>query len=814
MKERANRRRAFTMAVDCAQKRAAIPAPRLSRNQRNADMRHAALLEEIWVHKEIPPPIPPGSRDPGGWALLFHPWFDHNSLPMMVFDRESLAILGVNQAAIHHYGYSREEFLAMTVKDIRPSEDVPHLLDALHAGDHGTGGPFIGRHRKKDGTVFDVEVYSQSETLGSRTIVFAQIFDLTDRKRAEVLLQQSEQQFRSLFELSPDAIVVADQTGRITKLNGQVARLFGYSRMELLGQPVEVLIPERFRDAHPAHRRDFHAGPRMRPMGAGLELYGRRKDGTEFRVDIMLSPIETAEGCSVLCVIRDVSEKKRAEEALLLELSGALLANLDITKLLSAISAGIQRVVPHDFATLAFQDPETGQLRLQLLDVTYEKDMPSKEILVPVEGSAPGWVFRTREPLILDSLDTGRFKPETLRHLMGAGLKSACWLPLVGHDQVLGIMAVASRREAAFTPSDVGLLGQITGQVALALDNALAFRQLSELRDKLNQERRYLAEELRSEYSFDEIVGESQHLKRVLKQVETVAPTDSTVLILGETGTGKELVARAIHQLSGRRERAFIKLNCAAIPSGLLESELFGHEKGAFTGAITQKLGLMELAHQGTLFLDEVGDLSLELQPKLLRALQEKEFQRLGGTRTLPVDVRLVAATNHDLATMVADRQFRIELYYRLKVFPIMIPPLRERPTDIPLLVRHFVNKHSRGMGRRIETIPPEMMHALTRWHWPGNVRELENFMERAVILSTGPTLRAPLSELEFPQGTASTALDTTFQAAEREQIIRLLRETRGVVGGPRGASVRLGLKRTTLNAKIRKLGINPKDYI
>jgi PAS domain S-box-containing protein len=733
---------------------------------------------------------------------------------MMAFDRETLPILAVNESAIRHYGYSHEEFLGMTIKDIRPPEDIAHLLDGLRAGDHGISGPFTGRHRKKDGTLFDVEVYSQRETLGSRTIVLAQIHDVTERKRTEEALRRSEQRLRSLFEFSPDAIVVTDQEGRITAANAQVEKLFGYSRTELLGQLVEVLIPERFRNTHPAHRKDFHAEPRMRPMGVGLELYGKRKDGSEFHVDIMLSPIEAAEGRAVLSVIRDICEKKRADEALLLELSGVLLANLDISKLLSAISAGIRHVVPHDFATLAFHEPESDQLRLQLLDVGYEKDMPSKEIAVPVEGSAPGWVFRTRQPLILNQLDTSRFEPATLRHLIAAGLKSACWLPLVSHDRALGIMAVASRREAAFTESDVGVLGQVAKQVAIAMDNALAFRQLAELRDRLSQEKRYLEEELRTEYSFEEIVGASASLKRILKQVETVAPTDSTVLILGDTGTGKELIARAIHQLSPRRERTFVKLNCAAIPSGLLESELFGHEKGAFTGAIAQKIGLMELAHEGSLFLDEVGDLPLELQPKLLRALQEKEFQRLGGTRTFPVDVRLVAATNHDLAKMVEDHQFRIELYYRLKVFPITIPPLRERPEDIPPLVHHFVLSHSRRMGKRIETIPSEVMQTLTRWHWPGNVRELENFIERAVILSRGPLLRAPLSELKLPEETQAAPLDTTLEAAERDQIIRMLRETRGVVGGPRGAAVRLAIKRTTLNAKIRKLGINPKDYI
>ena len=428
-----------------------------------------------------------------------------------------------------------------------------------------------------------------------------------------------------------------------------------------------------------------------------------------------------------------------------------------------------------------------------------------------------------------ERIEGSPFAPESVRHLTGLGMQSGCWVPLIHRGEAIGTLTVASRLEGAFTQREAEMLVQVAAQVAMAVNNAVAFRQIAELRDRLSQEKRYLEEEINLENRFEDIVGESGGLRQVLKEIETVAPTDATVLIQGETGTGKELLARAIHRLSPRKDRTFVKLNCAAIPAGLLESELFGHEKGAFTGAIARKMGRLELAHEGTLFLDEVGEMPLDLQPKLLRALQEREIERLGGTRPIRVNVRLIAATNRDLGKMVAEKQFRSDLFYRLKVFPVFAPPLRDRVGDIPVLVRHFVATHSRRMGKVIETIPEETMAALKRWRWPGNIRELENFLERAVILTRGPVLYVPLAELETTETegedkeTESPGVpgelvrwggSPTLHAAEREHILRVLRETKGQIGGDDGAAARLGLKRTTLNSKIKKLGIERSDYM
>ena len=500
--------------------------------------------------------------------------------------------------------------------------------------------------------------------------------------------------------------------------------------------------------------------------------------------------------------------RERDRLRLLLEVNNALVSTLDLHQLLSSISACLRRVMNHDYASLGLYEPEAQQVRLQALDFPQSKGLLHEEMVFPLEGTPSGEVVRTRKPLIISGADLDEYKATVSRLFIAEGLRSGCIVPLITANRTLGTLSLSSLRPGAFNQEDVDLLMRVANQVAIAIENALAYREIAELKNKLADEKLYLEEEIRTEYTFEEIVGESPALKRVLSQAETVASTDSSVLILGETGTGKEVIARAIHNLSPRRERTFVKVNCAAIPTGLLESELFGHERGAFTGAIAQKMGRFELAHHGTLFLDEVGDIPLELQPKLLRVLQEKEFERLGGTRTMNVDVRVVAATNRDLTQMVEDRLFRSDLYYRLNVFPITVPPLRDRAEDNPLLVRYFAQKHARRMDRRIETIPAEEMEALTRYHWPGNVRELENLIERAVILSRGPALHVPLPQDRL-SGDAPAPSPVTLEAAEREHILRTLGETNWVIAGSTGAAARLGMKRTTLQSRMAKLGIS-----
>jgi formate hydrogenlyase transcriptional activator len=501
-------------------------------------------------------------------------------------------------------------------------------------------------------------------------------------------------------------------------------------------------------------------------------------------------------------------ERERDRLRLLLDLNNNIVSILDLRELLRAISTNVRRVMQCDYTSVTLREPgEARRLRVYARHFSLPDSDHDEEIVIPQEGAIAGEVIETGKAILLDGKDFSRYAPRS-NPLIAAGLKSACFLPLISHNRALGTLNVGKLQPNAFSAEDLEFLRQVANQVAIGVENALNYREVNEVREKLAEERVYLNEEIRTDRDFEDIIGDSRALKDVLGQVRIVAPTDSTVLTLGETGTGKELIARAIHNSSGRRDRTFVKVNCAAIPLGLLESELFGHEKGAFTGAIAQKIGRFELAHQGTLFLDEVGDIPLELQPKLLRVLQEHEFERLGSSRTVRVNVRVVAATSRNLLEMVDKHEFRGDLYYRLNVFPVTIPPLRERREDIPLLARYFAEKYARRMNKRIETIPADVMHALQQYQWPGNIRELQNFIERAVILSRTTTLQAPLGELERLADRVPAPRVRTLVVTDREQIIQALNAAKGVLGGPGGAAELLGLNRTTLLYRMKRLGI------
>ena len=546
-------------------------------------------------------------------------------------------------------------------------------------------------------------------------------------------------------------------------------------------------------------------GPRRLGVMSLGRLYPNAYDEEEVR---FLSLVAGQIGLAIDAAVNFyVSQQVQDQLKLILDLTNQVVSNLEFHDLLHAASASVRRVMRCDAAAIMLADVEGKHLRVHALDYPESRGIFTEGGLIPIEGTMPGDSFRSGKPIVINRLDPAEVPPEMYKKASAEGLNSFCDVPLVSRNRLLGVLAVARREENAFDQDEIAFLTQVANQVAIGVENALSYTEIADLKNRLAQEKLYLEDEIRGEMDFEGIVGQSSALRHVLNLVETVAPSDSTVLLLGETGTGKELIARAIHDRSRRKDRTFVKLNCAAIPTGLLESELFGHERGAFTGAISQKLGRLELADQGTLFLDEVGDIPIEIQPKLLRALQEREFERLGSTHTKKVDVRLVAATNRDLEKMIESREFRSDLYYRLNVFPIRIPPLRERPEDIPLLVRYFAQKYGRRMEKHIESIPAAAMKKLSNSQWPGNIRELENFIERSVILTHGSALQVPVGEL----GSRAAPVVGSPEAGQREEILRILKHTKGRVAGAQGAAARMGIKRTTLISRMKKLGINPR---
>ena len=667
---------------------------------------------------------------------------------------------------------------------------------------------------------------------GEVVSVVGSVMDITERKRAEEERRQSAERFRAIADYTYDWENWIGVDGKLLWVNPAVQRITGYSIDECMAMadfPIPIVAE--------TDRQEFARQMKEAVQGTSrnnFEFRVRHKDGHLAWVGASWQPIYDSQGnrLGYRSSIRDIAERKHAEEerresqaqlaqerdrlALLLEINNHIVTKLEVGELFPAVAVSIRKHLDVDATTFWLVKNGSGHLERRFLDFPTGRGFLAKIVLTEANSLEKEW-WRVRRPQIYSPQDLAKL-PQSIREAMSAEeLVSRVSVPLVGATGPLGLMHLSSRKPNAFSEADVNLLSQIGTQISLALDNALAYGRLRASHDALEEQRLYLESEINSELQFEDLVGNSAAMQQVMKQVAIVARTDSTVLLHGETGTGKELIARAIHRGSLRRDKTFVKLNCAAIPSGLLESELFGHEKGAFTGALMQKKGRFEIADRGTLFLDEIGDISMELQPKLLRAVQEQEFERLGSTRTIQVSVRMIAATHRDIAAMIRNNQFREDLFYRLNVFPIEIPPLRERPGDIPLLVHYFVSRLSRRMQKNIKTIPKTAMEALATFSWPGNVRELENFIERAVILTQGSELNVPIAELRnaarSPRN-SSVRLVCTFHDAERQAIIDALKAAAGRVGGETGAAGRLGLKRTTLQNKMRRLNISRAEYL
>jgi formate hydrogenlyase transcriptional activator len=640
-------------------------------------------------------------------------------------------------------------------------------------------------------------------------------------------ISEPEKLLAAYFQSSTVGLGILDSQFRYLAVNSKLAEMNGVPAAAHLDKTLREVLGEFADRVEPELRRVFSTREPVH-FEVSATLPTRTESGHWL---LHYLPILNGAGevTRIGCIVVEITTQKKLEASAeqlgsrlrlemdrlqtLLDVTATLASNWNLLQVFPTVSARIRHLLRHEYAGVELYDPATGLLVRQVEDFPLGKGMLSSVPISP-NDSPGGRSLAQGRALIFSKDQMQQFQAEIARSFLKEGLQSLCCLPLLRPKGPLGVLVLGSTRNDAFQPDDLTLLSQVAAQLAVALENERAAVEIELLKQRLSDERKFLQGEIRSEGDFSEIVGDSPALRQILDQVITVAPTPASVLILGETGTGKELIARAIHRLSRRKDGPLVKVNCAAIPTGLLESELFGHEKGAFTGAISQKIGRIELAHRGTLFLDEVGEIPLDLQPKLLRVLQDQEFERLGGNRTIKVDLRLVSATNRDLAHSMERHQFRSDLFYRLNVFPIRLPSLRDRREDIPLLIRYFVLKFAKRMNRSIETIPRETMKALTEWPWLGNVRELENLMERSVILSEGSALHVPWSELEREVSVTQRSPDHSLDAAERDHIIRVLRETGGAISGPDGAAHRLGLKRTTLNSKMQRLKIARSDYL
>jgi formate hydrogenlyase transcriptional activator len=651
--------------------------------------------------------------------------------------------------------------------------------------------------------------------------------------KSEESLRHSGDQYRLLVETATDSVISMDGAGRILLANPATTRVFGYSTPELIGQPLTNLMPERLRGRHVAGLERYQKSGQRSLDWKGIELVGVRKSGDEFPIEVSFGEVVRDGRRTFTGFIRDISERKRVEDALreseqrfrlLLELNNLLVSNLDFSQLIREVSTNVRRLLRCDVVGLLLVDTEKSQVRVGAWDSGDGAQKHGSDAVFPLRGSPSGVVLSTRKPMLLSRVDSTKFEHGIHRVGLAEGLESWLYLPLISRGRPVGTVVTGRVREASFNQDESDFMGQIASQVAIAVDNALNYQQVVTAGARLASEKSYLEEEIRQEYNFAEIVGNHRSLMDVLANVALVAPTDSSVLIHGETGTGKELIARAIHAKSNRKDRPLVKVNCGSIPQGLVESELFGHVKGAFTGASANRTGRFELANGGTIFLDEVGELPLDTQVKLLRVLQEQEFEPVGSDRTVRVDVRVVSATNRDLPKAIEAGQFRDDLYYRLNVVPMRMPSLRERRSDIPQLVMFFLDRACRKTGRKIGGVSPETMKVLVDHHWPGNIRELQNVMERGVVMCQGAILdlQPGLIAMERPRNTTA-AIEShpaavppvelgTLEDVERRHILAVLDRTSGQISGPGGAAAILNLHPNTLRGRMQRLGLtNPE---
>ena len=759
--------------------------------------------------------------------------FENSAIGVALTDLDG-RFLAANPVYQKMLGYSEEELRALTFIEITHADYREANLALAAELLEGRRQQFQieKQYRCKDGSQIwvsnNVSLVPGTET--RQRFIMALSEDITERKRAEEALHKSEERVRLILDSTAEGIFGCDSEGTCLFCNRAAVRLLGYDDpSEMMGKNMHALEHHTRADGtpYPIEECPIYVGfLNGRGVHRDDEVYWR-KDGSCFPVEFW-SHLIFLEGKTIGAVVTfvDITERKQAEEALrksaqlkrsLLDINNAIITNLTKEALLRSISEAVRPSIAFDRCAITLYSPETDTLRFLAVEGSVRSEYFQAGLEVSRTETSAGWVFDHQQPLCRNLEKERQFPNE--QRLWAEGLQSLCAVPLILRGKSIGTLSVVSRERDLYSEQDAQFLQQVAIQVVLAIENMKSYEEIATLKARLEKENTYLREEIRTEHNFEEIVGNSPALLAVLRAVEQVAPTDSTILIYGETGTGKELIARAIHNRSARRDRALVSVNCSAISAGLVESELFGHLKGAFTGAIERRMGRFELANGGTIFLDEIGELHPETQVKLLRVLQEHEFEPVGSSRTQRVDVRVIAATNRNLPEMVEAGRFRSDLYYRLNVLPLQLPPLRERLSDIPALVALCLSRFAKRFGKKVEGVSQETMARLMSYPWPGNIRELQNVMERAVVLSAGPTLRLDkdlvpvVAPVEIPDQETqpippSVSGLATLEEAERSHILAALHQAVGVIDGPKGAARILNIHPNTLRHRMSKLGI------